>query len=629
MRVFIDLNSNNVVENPGIPIPIQGINFKRSPFASLEVQFCRNSRIVELPTSASGVFEIKSEGKYDADPVTGATEWTKSFSMMTITQINPSTGEEEQVEVIDPETVVYSFVFTLITVPLDTYFMVDGNVDNDVVSLKMMGEIEWTIDGSKRKTQTVVVNIANDVIREGDILPGLPPVSYGFFIPSITSLTGGTSADLDALPTVGLLTGTIIQILVADLGPLQWLTYILKDVPLGSGPPGVVEPIDYNATTNARRWLGAVGPSGPSGRSAGARYTWSSDVTESDPTSGKIKANAVLATATELYISETDLDGNLLQSMLASWDNGTSTIRGRILIQDPVIGTNFAAFDVTGSLSDSGGWDTFNITNVAVGGTFPNGLQVNVIFLAKGDKGDQGPFGLPYSWETDTVLEDPGAGKIALNNSDFELANSLYISQLDLAGHDLEGYLSTFANGNLYLSDPANPENFAVYRVFGIATDHGEWWDFQIEHVSSGGAFTEALPIYVLYIPAGAQGETGEQGPPGDEGPPGDAVYDVPVAIPGGASVTLDLETTTMSTLRVLTANTVVILSNPVPGKVTILHFKQAPSGTSFTLSFSGVNHWVGTGGIAPVMSPGYNVVDAFTIWNDGVLTYGSWSPGA
>jgi hypothetical protein len=635
MRAYIDLESKNVVTKPGVPSVVPFLNFKRSIWFSFEVQFVLDGRIVELPAASSGMFEIKPKGKFDAEAVAGAVAWDKIFKTKLVPKLDPGgnpilddEGNPIYVEQVIPESVYYRFTINFITVPLDALFMVDLNPDNDVEVLVLMGEIKWIIGGVESKSQTFEVRLYNDVIREGDVLPALPPISHGFFVPSISSLTGGTSSDLDALPTVGIMTGTIIQILVTDVG-LQWLTYLLTYTDPGS-PPGVVTPLDYDETTNPRRWMGAVGPAGPTGRSAGARYTWSTDVDETDPTPGKLKVNAAIGAATELYISETDLDGNLLQDILASWDDGTSTIRGRIMVQDPVIVANFVAYDVTGTRTDTGDWDTFNITHVASGGAITNGLQVNVMFWAKGDKGEAGPggapAGFPYLWSTNTDANDPGEGKVKVNSS-LDLATELYISETDGLGRDLEAYLSMFTSsstvhGHLHITDPANPENFAIYGIFGTLNDLGDWDTFNIFYVGHGGTLTDDLPVNIIFVPAGDKGE------PGPEGPPGDYAYETPVILDAGVAITVSLNDVTMSKLRTLTNHTTVTLTEAVQGKVSILHFQQSAV-SPFTLAFVNVDYWVGTGGSAPVMSPVPNVVDAFTFWYDGDFLYGSWAPGA
>ncbi len=151
MRVWVDLDSENVVSGPGIPQLLSVLNFRRNEVANLEVQFVRSGQIVELDDSATGIFELKTTAEYDSEPLTGSAGWIK-FGVGVNTY--------------------YAFQFTLINSTLDGLFFVDGNPANDVVLLTVMGEIQWTIADIHHKTQTLTVNVTNDVIRTGDTIPG-------------------------------------------------------------------------------------------------------------------------------------------------------------------------------------------------------------------------------------------------------------------------------------------------------------------------------------------------------------------------------------------------------------------------------------------------------------------------
>lgn len=104
--------------------------------------------------------------------------------------------------------------------------------------------------------------------------------------------------------------------------------------------------------------------------------------------------------------------------------------------------------------------------------------------------------------------------------------------------------------------------------------------------------------------------------------------FDTAVVVPVGTSgVAIDLTIAAMTKARVLTANTSFDLINPVEGKVTIVHVKQAAA-SSFTATFADVDVWVGTEGVHPTQSAGFDVIDAWTFWYDGTLLYGTWASG-
>lgn len=146
------------------------------------------------------------------------------------------------------------------------------------------------------------------------------------------------------------------------------------------------------------------------GRAAGISYLWSTGVTASDPTSGFVKVNnATLASATAMYISETDFDGNSLGTFLATLDDGTSSVKCRAFFQSVTQPANFFIADITGTLTDNGTWDTFSITPVSSGGTLVNGMQLQSLFVPTGNAGSTGPTGPSYA-ATSTSSNSIGTG---------------------------------------------------------------------------------------------------------------------------------------------------------------------------------------------------------------------------
>ncbi|MER8884510.1 hypothetical protein NKI54_19885 [Mesorhizobium sp. M0663] len=71
-----------------------------------------------------------------------------------------------------------------------------------------------------------------------------------------------------------------------------------------------------------------TGPTGLIGRDAGLRFLWDTGTTAADPTTGKLRINnATLTSATALYISENDNDGNAIATSIALWGDSTTTAR--------------------------------------------------------------------------------------------------------------------------------------------------------------------------------------------------------------------------------------------------------------------------------------------------------------
>lgn len=166
-------------------------------------------------------------------------------------------------------------------------------------------------------------------------------------------------------------------------------------------------------------------------RSSGFSYRWSSDTAASDPGAGFVKAdNAAFGSVANLLMSGTDADGNALAALLATWGDGTSALKGRIKIYDPMVPSNFMAFDLAGA-TDAGAYVTLAVTPVAAGGSFDASSALRVEFVPKGDKGDTGATGaagslgtagdgsaaspsVAFAAETGTGLFRAGAGDIGI-----------------------------------------------------------------------------------------------------------------------------------------------------------------------------------------------------------------------
>jgi hypothetical protein len=161
----------------------------------------------------------------------------------------------------------------------------------------------------------------------------------------------------------------------------------------------------------------------PAGRSAGWKYAWLTSTTNADPAAGNVKGNnATIASITNLYISETDGDANGIAAVLALLDDSTSTVKATIQIYDPVTPTNFAVFNVTGTITDNGTWDTIPVTYVANGGTLTNALAVRIWAALAGNKGADGAgtgdvVGPAASVDSELALFNSTTGKLIKRGS--------------------------------------------------------------------------------------------------------------------------------------------------------------------------------------------------------------------
>ena len=150
---------------------------------------------------------------------------------------------------------------------------------------------------------------------------------------------------------------------------------------------------------------GPTGPAGADGRDAGIKYTYSTTTTAADPGSGYLRFNnATLSSATEMYISETDGYGNGIAATLATWDDSTSTVRGTLTLRAAGDPTTFVQFQITGTLTDNGTWDTFTVAYVSGSTAVVDATVFHLEFSRTGQKGDTGATGSISSMTTNRLL---------------------------------------------------------------------------------------------------------------------------------------------------------------------------------------------------------------------------------
>lgn len=143
----------------------------------------------------------------------------------------------------------------------------------------------------------------------------------------------------------------------------------------------------------------------------GLTYTFDEDTTATDPGTGKLKFNhATLSSATALYISETTNAAINASGALATWDDGTSTVRGTLKVTKQTNAAVFAQFNITGTITDGGTWDTFTVAYVTGNGVLADGDLLVVQFVAKGDKGDTGATGSAGTGFTREFMTSTGSG---------------------------------------------------------------------------------------------------------------------------------------------------------------------------------------------------------------------------
>lgn len=160
--------------------------------------------------------------------------------------------------------------------------------------------------------------------------------------------------------------------------------------------------IGYNHLTNfpniiediAEVGAAATGAAEDAKTAGGFTYLFDTTTTAGDPGAGKLRLNnATIASATAMYISETTNASQAIASIIQSWDDSTSTIKGFLRISKQSDLSVFALFSVSGSVSDGGSYDTLTLSYVGGNGSFALNDPLTVQFARNGDKGDTGATG--------------------------------------------------------------------------------------------------------------------------------------------------------------------------------------------------------------------------------------------
>src|SRR5210317_212346 len=137
---------------------------------------------------------------------------------------------------------------------------------------------------------------------------------------------------------------------------------------------------------------GAAGADGADGVSTtGFRIEYSTSTTEADPGSGKFRFNAAdPASATEVYISETDLDGLGVAPLLNQLTSSTNTPNKSIITFRQEANQAYYESAYVTDQTDNGSWRTVDITHIDKNGwaNLSNGDSTFMAIAVLGDSGE-------------------------------------------------------------------------------------------------------------------------------------------------------------------------------------------------------------------------------------------------
>jgi hypothetical protein len=168
-----------------------------------------------------------------------------------------------------------------------------------------------------------------------------------------------------------------------------------------TGPSGATGPTGSTGSTGPTGPSGATGSTGVTG-STGAfggaitvPYTFSTTTTDSDPGSGNLRLSSGTQNAsTTIRADLVNADGATVTSILDTFDDSTSTLKGFIRLVNRNDLTQWLLFSVS-ALASPTGYKNITVANVAssAASPFSNGASLLLSFTRTGDLGATGPTG--------------------------------------------------------------------------------------------------------------------------------------------------------------------------------------------------------------------------------------------
>jgi len=239
--------------------------------------------------------------------------------------------------------------------------------------------------------------------------------------------------------------------------------------------------------------------------------------TDSDPGAGKIRFNntTIGSSQTIAYIDDADAFSNNIESYVQSWDDVTanSNSRGRIrMIKANNIGV-YAVYRISNSITNASGYSKVPLTFITSGGSFSDGDEVFVSFVAHGEDGTSQ--GLDYTFSSTTTDSDPGSGTVRLNNSTYSSANKIIIDDADANGVDVSADILTWDDstssikGYVTIKDKDTQSSYARFSITSATTDNSGYSVLNVTHIDSNGTITNGGPIAVHFTRTGDKGDAG------------------------------------------------------------------------------------------------------------------------
>ena len=257
---------------------------------------------------------------------------------------------------------------------------------------------------------------------------------------------------------------------------------------------------------------------GDRGPNAGLDMIFDTATADSDQGAGTLWLNhGTVSSATVVYIDDVDDNGVSINSLVDSFDDSSSSVKGHIQFEkqfDPAV---FAMFNVTGSVTSASTYSKVACTYVTGAGSFADGDKISATFIRGGDKGDQGvrgnDFGLDMTFESNTADSDQGVGKVWFNNGTLASASVMYMDDVDANSASINAYMDswddsthTALRGTVKITKQSAPANFAIYNVTGAVTSASTYSKVAVTYVTGAGSFSDGDASTVAFVRTGNDG---------------------------------------------------------------------------------------------------------------------------
>jgi hypothetical protein len=208
VKLYVDLETLQLIEGPGFRNPVTSLRFKRGDGAKLEVVFLESGTTpVEIgdPLTLDLQFGVKPRNRFDVGYLVFTDEWTI-----------PDLGAQSPSYLCSPN---------FHTAELDSALQVGSATGSELTEVFLMGEISWREGaGDPTSTRTFTVIVENDVNRGTEGTPEELPDADDWLAdraplwwPEVTGYTGGSADKVDGVDVDELPDGALIQVSIGGL----------------------------------------------------------------------------------------------------------------------------------------------------------------------------------------------------------------------------------------------------------------------------------------------------------------------------------------------------------------------------------------------------------------------------